>query len=221
MISGDRLYELDSTRLEILTKVLPTYGEAARPLDLFEKSFPEIFALPVRRDFENWWLVGYFNYDENATAIKDLDLTRLGLDPGKTYLIYEFWSQHLVAETNRSVSLSFGPSSVNLLAIREKKGVPQLLGTDRHYTQGGIEVENVHWDESKHTFSGKAQGAPATAWKLAIYIPDSYSWNEDPPDLFHDYQGYSAVSYEERILRANLNFIGTNSVDWTFRFKRI
>jgi hypothetical protein len=36
MISGDRLPDLDSTRLEILRKVLPSYGEAARPVDLFD-----------------------------------------------------------------------------------------------------------------------------------------------------------------------------------------
>ncbi len=220
MISGDRLYELDGLRLETLRKVLPTFGEAARPLDLFETAYPEIFALPIRKDSESWWLVGYFNYDENATAVKVLDLTRLGLDPGKTYLIYEFWSQQLVAETTRSVSLRFGPSSVNLLAIREKKGVPQLLGTDRHYTQGGIELEDVHWDQTNHTLSGRARGTLATAWKLAIYVPNPYAWDEERPDLLHDYRGYSAVSDEDKILRATLNFAGTDRIDWTFRFKR-
>ena len=87
MISGDRLYELDPARLEILKKVLPTYGEAARQLDLFEKDLPEIFALKIRKDLDEWWLVGIFNWDESATVIRDLNLARLGLDAQKTYLV--------------------------------------------------------------------------------------------------------------------------------------
>jgi hypothetical protein len=220
MISGDRLTELDPMRLEILKKVLPTYGEAVRPLDLFERDFPEIFSLPVHKDFESWWLLGYFNYDENATASRDFDLTSLGLASAKTYLIYEFWSQLLVTETSRYVKLRFGPSMVNLLSIREMRRVPQVLGTDRHYTQGGIELEKSNWDLTSETLSGMALGAQGTSWKLAIYVPTGYVWDEDQPDLFHDYRGFSGVSYEPNILRANLNFPDSGRLDWTFRFRQ-
>ena len=125
-----------SCRIEILTKVLPAYGKAARPLDLFEKRLPETFALPVHRDFGEWWLVGCFNWDEDANVIRDFPLSRLRLDPGKSYLIYEFWSQRLLAAANQTVRLMLAPSSVSLLAIHEKRGVPQVLSTDRHYAPG-------------------------------------------------------------------------------------
>ena len=141
VISGDRLYDLDPARIEILTKVLPAYGKAARPLDLFEKRLPETFALPIHRDFGEWWLVGCFNWDEDANVIRDFPLSRLRLDPGKSYLIYEFWSQRLLAAANQTVRLMLAPSSVSLLAIHEKRGVPQVLSTDRHYTQGALELE--------------------------------------------------------------------------------
>ena len=96
MISGDRLYDLDAARLAILTKVLPTYGEAARPLDLFEKDRPELFALPIRTDFGSWWLVGYFNWDEEAEVTRDLVVSRLGLESATPYLAYDFWEQRLL-----------------------------------------------------------------------------------------------------------------------------
>ena len=47
----------------------------------------------------------------------DLDLSRLGLSSQKLYLVYEFWSQRLLAEALGSVKLIFEPSSVNLMAI--------------------------------------------------------------------------------------------------------
>src|SRR5512145_2839962 len=36
VLSGDRLPDLDPSRLEILRKILPSGGEAARPVDLFD-----------------------------------------------------------------------------------------------------------------------------------------------------------------------------------------
>src|SRR5262249_50783184 len=152
VISGDRLYELEAARLEILKKVLPSYGQAARPVDLFEKSFPEIFALKINRNFGQWWLVGYFNWDE-AQTVRDFELSRLGLSPEKSYLLYEFWTQLLLTDAVGKVRLTFEPSSVNLIAVHEKRGVPQLLGTDRHFTQGGLELENVRWDRSQRILS--------------------------------------------------------------------
>ena len=218
-ISSDRLYELDPARLEILQKVLPAYGEGARPLDLFETSFPEIFALKVRKDFGEWWLLGYFNYDENSTAVRDFDLARLGLDPQGTCLAYDFWQQKLVAEARGSMRLVFEPSSVNFLAIHARRGVPQLIGTDRHYTQGALELDNVRWDGATKVLSGTGLGAPGTAWRIAIYVPHEYSWEADGPGYFHDHEGFSVISYEKRLLRARLNFDGTNRIDWTVKFR--
>lgn len=218
-ISSDRVYELDPDRLDILRKVLPAYGEAARPLDLFEKSFPEIFALKVRKDFGEWWLLGYFNYDEGATVVRDFDLTRLGLDPLKTYLVYEFWTQRLVAEASRSVRLVFEPSSVNFLAIHEKRDVPQVVGTDRHYAQGALELQDVRWDAASRTLSGTGLGAPGTAWRIAIYVPQGYVWDENGLDYFHDYQNFSAISFEKNILRARLEFGRADRVSWSFKFR--
>jgi len=220
MISGDRLYELEPTRLEILKKVLPSFGEAARPLDLFEKPFPEILALKINKDFGEWWLVGYFNWDEDAQAARNCEFSRLGLSPQKHYLVYEFWTQRLLADAVGKIKLILEPSSVNLIAIHEKRDVPQVLGTDRHFTQGGLELENVRWDASQRTLSGTGLGAPGLSWTLAIYVPEDLSWDESRPDLFRDYSNFSATSYEQNILRARLNFAGTSRVNWSFKFKQ-
>lgn len=167
VISGDRLTELDNARLDILRKVLPAYGEAARPLDLFEKATPEIFALKVR----DGWLLGYFNWDDHAQVTREFDLARLGTDPYRTYLLYEFWSQRLVGEASRTFRLELAPGSVALIAVREKLAVPQVLGTDRHYTQGAVELENVRWDAAARTLSGTALGGRGTAWNMIVHEP--------------------------------------------------
>ena len=49
LLSGDRLPDLDATRLEILKKIFPASGEAARPVDLFDTDRHCVFALKLKR----------------------------------------------------------------------------------------------------------------------------------------------------------------------------
>ena len=51
LISGDRLPDLDPVRLEILKKIFPSSGEAARPVDLYDTDRHSVFAVQVRRSF--------------------------------------------------------------------------------------------------------------------------------------------------------------------------
>ena len=174
VISGDCLYDLDAARLAILTKVLPAYGEAARPLDLFDKDRPEIFALHIQKDFGSWWLLGYFNWDEEAEVSREFALSRLGIDISTPCLVYDFWEQRLLAETSSALRLHLAPSSVRLLAIHAQRGVPQVLGTDRHYTQGAVELAQVGWDATHGVLSGIGLGVPGVSWTLTLYVPEGF-----------------------------------------------
>jgi hypothetical protein len=188
-------------------------------MDLFEKNRPAIFALKIRKEFGQWCVLGYFNWEEDSTAPKDFDLTLLGLDPEKTFLIYDFWSQRLLAEVTRTARLALEPSSVRLVAIHEKRGVPQVVGTDRHWTQGAVELESARWDNESLTLSGSVLGAPNHSWKLAIYVPERYSWDEKGSEYFQDFAGYSARLEEEKLLRAHFDFAGTDRIHWAVKFR--
>jgi hypothetical protein len=217
VISGDRLYDLDAARLAILTKMLPTYGEAARPLDLFEKDRPELFVLPIRTDFSSWWLVGSFNWDEEAEVTRELVVSRLGLESTTPYLIYDFWEQCLLPAPHGTVRLRFAPASVHLLAIHEPRGIPQVVGTDRHYTQGAVELTQVQWNATQHTLSGLGLGAPGMRWTLTIAVPEGWMW----PAQQRATPGIAVVAYADNLLRAQLQFVGTDRVAWSFTFAAV
>jgi hypothetical protein len=217
VISGDRLYDLDAARLTILTKVLPAYGEAARPLDLFEQDRPELFALPIRTDFSSWWLVGYFNWDEEAEVTRDFAVSRLGLESTASYLVYDFWEQRLLPISDGTVRLRFAPASVCLLAIREQHDTPQVVGTDRHYTQGAVELAQVQWDSAQRTLSGLGLGAPGMHWTLAISVPESLTWLANQRET----PGIAIISYADNLLRARLHFAETDRVAWSFTFDAV
>jgi hypothetical protein len=215
-ISGDDLPKLDAERVEILKKVLPAYGEAARPIDLFENPYPEIFSLPVKNDREAWRLLGYFNYDETATKERAVELAQLELDPRKTYLAYEFWTQKFLGEFRGKLDLHFEPAAVNLVGLREKTGAPQVLGTDRHITQGAVELEKVAWNAETKTLAGIALGAAGMEWRLMVFVPAGYAANPIPADR----KGYSVVSNQDRVLCVRFDFAERERIDWALTFKK-
>ena len=219
MISGDRLIDLDPVRLEILKTVFPSYGEAARPIDLFERDKPEIFAVSVKKSFGEWLVVGIFNYDEDASAEKQVTLERLGLDRRKTYLAYEFWSQRLAGEVQEKMRVRLNPSSVALFAVHERRGIPQVVSTDRHFSQGGVELESVQWDAPTNTLRGVSLGPVGTLHRVEVYVPEGYRWTEDLDYYYKDYAGYTLKLIGPRILRVYVEFKNSDRTSWEVHFK--
>ncbi len=212
--SGDRLTDLDAVRLDILRKVLPAYGEAARPIDLFDHDLHALFALTVKKPFAEWTVLAAFNTDLEAPATKTIVLERLGLDPAKTYLAYNFWEQRFLGEIQKEVALSLAPSSVALLSIHEKRDEPQFISTDRHVMQGAVGLETAGWDSAAGAFSGVSLGPKGTEHNVFIHLPQQHEWVQKEPFFHHDGEGYTFKIVEPHILRVRVRFEDSERVSW-------
>lgn len=213
-MSGDRLPDLDPFRLDILKKVLPAFGEAARPVDLFDSDRPSLFALNVRKAFGQWTVAGCFNPGETAALERVVPLARLGLDPARTYLAHDFWQGTFRGEITRELRLTIPPASVILLALHEKQDAPQVIGTDRHVLQGAVELESVRWNAATRTLDGVSLGPPATAHHLFIHLPKPHPWRQTRPFFFHDFPGYTLKMMGDHILRVRVQFDRSGRVAW-------
>jgi melibiase-like protein len=220
LISGDRLTDLDPTRLEILKKVIPSSGEAARPIDLFDTDRHSVFAVRMRRPFGEWTVLGIFNIGESSPMERRLPLRRLGLDPGKTYVAYDFWKEKLHGEVRGELAVKVAPASVTLLSLHEVRGIPQVISTDRHVLQGAVEIEDVSWDAASNVLSGVSLGPEGTAHNVAVYLPEPHPWIQGGPFLFHDFPGYTLKLMDERILRVRVRFDGARRVAWKVDLKK-
>ena len=220
MISGDRLVELDGQRLDIVQKVFPSFGEAARPVDLFEREKPEIFVVPVEKPFEKWFVVGLFNYEAGAAVEKSISLSRLGLDPALDWLAFEFWQQRFLGGVHGQLRVVVPAESVALLALREDRGVPQVVSTDRHFTQGGVELRDVEWSGGSNTLSGISLGGIGTHHSVLIRIPAGYHLDLDEPELPHDFSGYSLTVLPNGLARIHVHLEAAAEIPWNLRFRR-
>ncbi|MBN1491484.1 MAG: alpha-galactosidase [Phycisphaerae bacterium] len=214
VMAGDRLTDLDTPRLDILRRAFPAYGEAARPIDLFESECPEVFALPVRKAFGQWLVLGVFNADENQPKTKHIPLARLGLAPAKRYVAFDFWNQRSVGEIRDALTVTCEPSSVRLLAIHEWRDTPHVISTSRHITQGGIELEDVTWDAATRTLRGVSLGPAGSSHYVFVHLPEARPWVQDHPFYAYDYGQYTLKVIEPHILRIQVRFPESGCVPW-------
>ena len=219
MISGDRLVDLDPDRLEILQKVFPSYGMAARPIDLFEADRPEVFELPIRTESAEWTIVALFNYVD-ATVEKTVSLKGLRLPPTKSYVAFEFWSQRLAGEFDQELKVRVEPESVVLLSVHPQLGVPRVVSTDRHFTQGAIELRGETWNPATGVLNATSLGPPGTAQNVSIFVPQEFRWDVDQADYFHEEGQYSLKQAGKNILRVHARLGSSSATSWQVRFAR-
>ena len=68
-----------------------------------------------------------------------------------------------------TVSLPACGSAV--LSVRRVTGIPQLVATSRHITQGAFDVLYCGWDPDTSTFSGRSQTVPGDEYTVTVYDP--------------------------------------------------
>jgi len=221
VISGDRLTDLDSSRLEILQKVLPSVGQAARPVDLFDGDRHSVFSLQLSRPFGDWTIVGVFNSSQSEVVTKTIPLNRLWLDPLKTYIAYDFWMERLFGEVTNNLEIKILPESVTLLALHLKKDIPQVISTGRHVLQGANEIEDIQWDDSEKILNGISLGPKNTAYNVMIYMPEGAKWEQGNQSLYKDYDNYSVKLVDSRLLRVRLKFNDIEKIKWKISFNEM
>jgi len=110
------------------------------------------------------------------------------------------------------------PGSVTLLTLHERSGIPQFVSTDRHVSQGGVEIEDVHWDAAAKTLSGTSTGPLHSAHDVFVYLPDALDWTWDGSALFRDHGAYSLKLVDHHLIRVHVNFDATDRVRWKIRY---
>ena len=170
----DQFGILTSSRAGHLAKILPLIGKAATPVDLYDEPFPKIWSLPMSTPREAWYLAAVFNWNDYEDDAY-FELEALGLPKSKEFLVHDFWMRQYLGKVSDSVTLlNILPRSVKLLCFREEQDVPQLLATDMHYTQGGVEILSAGWDRHSQSYMIVCKPLRQAEGTCFIHVPDDY-----------------------------------------------
>jgi hypothetical protein len=219
LMSGDRLTVLDASKIDILQKVFPASGITARPINLLETDPQTAFAVQLTKNAADYTVAGFFNPDLQNNIKYAYPAERLWLDPNKEYLCFDFWNQGFLGEMSDTLRLTVNAGGVKLLSIREKQQIPQLLSTTRHILQGFVELDALHFDSSMRKLSGTSTGPLSSKHSVFIYVPEPFIWSSAPGKLYRDFGNYSVKYSDNQVIRIDLDFSETESINWEISFE--
>jgi hypothetical protein len=163
--------------------------------------------------------VAVLNYTD-AMVDRTVALSRLRLPETTGCVAFEFWGQRLLGPFEGELKVRVGPQSVALLSVHPRTAVPRAISTDRHFTQGAVELSRVSWDETSNTLRGTSLGPRGTAHDVSIYVPHGFRWASSRPEYFEEHGAYSVQPIGANILRVRARFDGDASTDWEVKFSR-
>lgn len=192
LMAGDRLTELPEPRLDMLRRVFPATD--VRPLDLFQPlrarkplwvlavSHP-LFNLPPPKPGEplpkrNYTIVGAFNYDDRTAETRHIRWQDIGLDPAKAYHVYDFWQHTYLGAFAAGVFIDVPPQDVRVLTIMADDGKPVVLTTNRHITQGWLDLRRCTREQQgeRIIFRGESTVMGGDPYRLVFGLPRDKPW---------------------------------------------
>jgi len=205
---GEKIVEMEPEWINDYRKVIPVYGHAARPLDLFEREFCEKWhmhidpesGLNTRGGGPAYDVVALFNWGQNfdlttnpysempdAERTLSLDITTVGMDVGRQYLAREFWSGEVIEPVSGTLTRSVAPHTVQMFALREIEERPQFIGDNRHFLQGAVEVLDLEWNAAASTLSLTYDAAPGSSkapfeHQLDFRVPEGWTLQDAQVD---------------------------------------
>ena len=163
----------------MVTPRLPVYPASGRPLDLFEREFPEVWHLPVTRTGRAWSVVGLFNWGTNreigAAKYEDeivrtigVDLVDIGHPAGVSRLVFDAWAHTWEWTEGARLERSLDPRRSAVLIVREAPSEPAVVFTTRHLMGGAVEIHDEAWDPEAGTLMFDVDAVPGDP--ITIYV---------------------------------------------------
>ena len=82
--------------------------------------------------------------------------------------MYEFWTETYVGKVNGGFSCKIPPHAVRLFAVHRAQEHPQFLSSDRHVTQGAVDVKAMDWTDGKLTAKLELVGGFPTTFRFTV-----------------------------------------------------
>ncbi|HOO57619.1 MAG TPA: alpha-galactosidase [bacterium] len=180
---GDSFTELNDKQTDLLRRLLPVYPDTARPVDLFECLYPEIWHMNIRKNGMDYDVVTFFNWGKNRRWGKleeerdkmiEIDLEEIGLDSNAEYIATDFWGGGTPKVIKGKLETDMPARFVKVFSVRKSLGRPMFAGTNRHITQGATDIKSIVWDDSRLCLTGNQESVPGFNYELKFHVPDGF-----------------------------------------------
>ncbi|MGB7159453.1 MAG: chondroitinase-B domain-containing protein [Tepidisphaeraceae bacterium] len=243
------LPDLPPERLDVYKRTIPNHNRrAARPVDLLEGKLARVWHLSYDVGDGRQDVVALFNWNapakgattkpangavqEEPTASESatvgagpanitLDLKDVGLDASQTYLAFDYWgNQFLEPIVGGKASLKLQPGTCKVIALKRQLDRPQLIGTNRHVSQGAVDLSGVKWNGATQTLSGTSRVVGGDDYELRLSTGSAAGrLSTATVSSAGDGKGVAVTSKQDgQHVRVTITSEATRDVVWEIRF---
>ncbi len=214
--SSESYPDLSAERLDLLKKSMPAHNADSRPVDLFERQIPAIWLVSDSLSHPMRFVLGVFNWQQQDSLEFNVSLNELGLDGA--YYCYDYWQQKRLENLSDSVTIKLPPASCSVLALRRIVDYPVVISTNRHVTQGIIDIKREEWSAAEARLQGQSELMPNTAYELFIALPAD-STHRRVRNIITEPALTVSFDQKDQVLRAQFYSTKQQLVEWQINFK--
>jgi len=175
LMATDRMMDLSEDRVEMLRRVYPAVD--IRPLDLFpSERNKRIWDLKVNHLGRRYDVVGVFNFDETTMEQMFIKWADLGLPTDRPLHVFDFWNKEYLGAWEAGIALDVAPTSCRVLTVLPSTGQIQLISTNRHITQGWVDLMELNYNEGQMSYSGKSRVIKNDPYELRFVFPRDHNF---------------------------------------------
>lgn len=219
LMSSDRLMDLSRDRVEIMRRVYPAVD--IRPLDLFPaQRNKRIWDLKINHLGRKYDVVGVFNYGESKADQVDLKWRDLGIPDDKPVQVFDFWSGEYIGAWETGMAVDLAPTSCRVLTLVPMADRIQLISTNRHITQGWVDLASFTPAADGLSFKGRSRVVKNDPYELRFAFPRGKNFAVKTASArgatsvlsagTANHQGWATVRFESPV---------TSEVDWEVAFE--
>lgn len=170
LMASDRLMDLSGERVEMMRRVYPAVD--IRPLDLFPaRAAKRTWDLKVNHLGRAYDVVGLFNFDEVKSEQHHVKWADLGIEAGGPVHVFDFWNAEYLGAWENGISVTVSPTSVRVLTLMPATGQVALVSTNRHITQGWVDLLALEPGADGASFSGRSRVIAGDPYELHFAFP--------------------------------------------------
>ena len=170
LMATDRMMDLSEERVEMLRRVYPAVD--IRPLDLFtSQRNKRIWDLKVNQLDRRYDVVGVFNFDEVKAEQMYIKWADLALPTDRPIHVFDFWNKEYLGAWEAGMALDLAPTSCRVLTLLPSNGKIRLISTNRHITQGWVDLVELKYSDAEMTYSGKSNIIKNDPYELRFVFP--------------------------------------------------
>jgi alpha-galactosidase len=207
LMISDKPESYTPEHINIMRRVSPTVF--SKPVNVVQEApDPEFFTLHSRKFGESWTVISHHAW--KPTQAKSISMAQVGVTAGK-YHAFDFWRQKYLGIVDSKLKFdSLSEGHCQVISLRPVQDRPQVLGTERHVSQGAFELDAVKWEDNN--LSGNYRVGPGQKWNLTIFVPRGFAVSKV------NTKGVIAKQ-EEQVLTLTMPLSNT-AIKWSVSFEK-